>query len=285
MDSAKVEDVTHGQLSILADASYQSLVEQEEEIFERTYKYADLDIRYAQEADLFQQFLSDSIRVVMTTRKLTAAERRYFQDRNSYPQETHFATGAIAFIRNGRSIDTTYTYEALIDDLKNPDSGVTFVLENAKSGFSGDLIKLLELDALPSHIYALETKDAVLKYVDQHDQAIGIIDYSEISDSDSAYTKEVLQKIRLIGISRPVDSLQAGFIQPYQYNLQDRKYPFTRDLHFISKTARNDVGLGFASFLTGEIGQKIVLKAGLLPVYQSERNIEFKSTSDIKVVQ
>ena len=44
-------------------------------------------------------------------------------------------------------------------------------------------------------------------------------------------------------------------------------------------------GIGFASFITGEIGQKIILKAGLLPKYQSERIIELSPIQDIKVIR
>jgi hypothetical protein len=45
------------------------------------------------------------------------------------------------------------------------------------------------------------------------------------------------------------------------------------------------VGIGFASFIAGEIGQKIILKAGLLPRYQSERVLEIGPVEDIKVVK
>ena len=63
---------------------------------------------------------------------------------------------------------------------------------------------------------------------------------------------------------RPKDSVQYGFLHPYQYNLQDRRYPYTRDIYYISRSGKSDLGLGFASFIAGEIGQKIILKAGLL---------------------
>ena len=107
----------------------------------------------------------------------------------------------------------------------------------------------------------------------------------DISDCDSAYTREVLGKIRLLGISRPADSTQVGFVKPFQYNLQDRKYPFTRDLYFIIQSGKSAVGIGFASFICGEIGQKIILKSGLLPKFQSERIIEINPTEDVKVVK
>lgn len=284
----KVEEMsgpTIGRLDIVADESMKIIVEQEEEIFERFYKYAHLTIRYMNEYDLFEAFVADSTDAIMTNRSLTAEERSYFNQRNSFPRETMFATGAIAFIKNKNATDTTYVYEELLKSFSDTSSRNIFVLENVKSGVTREILRILKSDKLPSHFYALNTKQEVLDYVQEHDNAIGIVDYVDISDSDSAFTKEVLGKINLLAISRPADSTQVGFVKPYQYNLQDRKYPFTRDLYFISKTGRDDVGTGFASFICGEVGQKIVLKAGLLPKFQTERNIEITNTQDIKVVK
>jgi len=276
---------TMGTLEIVADESMKNIVIQEEEIFERTYKYAHLHIRYTNEFDLFESFLRDSIRTIMTTRPLSPEELTYFNEQKSYPRVTQFATGAIAFIKNIKAIDTTVVYEELMQRFTNETSGDVFVLENAKSGITQEILGLMGKEQLPKHFYALNTKQEVLEYVQAHDNAIGIVDYSDISDSDSAFTKDVLGKIHLLGISRPADSTQVGFVQPYQYNLVTNKYPFTRDLYFISKTGKEDVGTGFASFICGEIGQKIILKAGLLPKFQTERNIEINYTPDIKVVK
>jgi phosphate transport system substrate-binding protein len=164
-------------------------------------------------------------------------------------------------------------------------SGVNFVIENVKSGITAEVLRLINKSELPGHFYALASKKEVLAYVEAHDNAIGIIDYVDIGDSDSAFTRDVLAQIHLIGISRPQDSIQAGFVKPFQYNLQDSKYPFTRELYMINNTGKSDVGIGFASFVCGEIGQKIVLKAGLLPKFQTERNLEFNNTGDIKVIK
>jgi len=276
---------TMGTLEIVADENMKNIVMQEEEIFERTYKYAHLDIRYTNEFDLFESFLKDSIRAIMTTRPLTSEEKSYFNEQKSYPRETQFATGAIAFIKKINATDTTFVYEDLMQRFANETSGDIFVLENAKSGITQEILRRMHKEQLPKHFYALNTKQEVLDYVQAHDNAIGIVDYSDISDSDSAFTKEVLRKIHLLGISRPADSTQVGFVQPYQYNLVEHKYPFTRNLYFISKTGKEDVGSGFASFICGEIGQKIILKAGLLPKFQTERNIEINYTPDIKVVK
>lgn len=276
---------TIGKLTILADENLKYVIEQEEDIFERSYKYANVDIVYLPEYDLFKSFMSDTFNTVIISRGLTADERDYFIRRGVTPREFPFATSALAFITNQQVNDTAYAYEQLTGFWKSPESGKVFVVENPRSGIAFEIMRLLGTDTLPSHFYALKTKDEVIDYVKAHDNAIGIVDWTDISDSDNPAAKGILQTISLLAISRPADSTQQGFILPYQYNLQDRLYPFTRDLYFISTSGKSDVGMGFASFITGEIGQKILLKAGLLPKYQTERIIEMGSTTDIKVVK
>jgi phosphate transport system substrate-binding protein len=280
-----IEAPTMGSLSILADESIRDIVQQEEEIFEREYPYAHLRISYANEYDMFEKFMEDSMDVIVATRMLTAEETTYLEKRQSIARHFPFATSAIAFIVNRNTKDTTYTYEKLKSLMEDPGSGTLFVIENVKSGIAREVLQFINQSQLPGHFYALPSKKEVLEYIQAHDNAIGIVDYSDISDTDNAYTSEVLNSIWLLGISRPQDSIQAGFVRPFQYNLQDRKYPFTRDLYVITKTGRNDVGIGFASFICGEIGQKIILKAGLLPKFQTERSLEINQTADIKVVK
>jgi phosphate transport system substrate-binding protein len=234
---------------------------------------------------MFSKFLADSVDFIITTRALTPEEADFLSKRQSVPRLFPFATGALAFISNKQVSDTTYTYEKIISMMGDASSGVNFVIENVKSGITAEVLRLINKSELPGHFYALESKKEVLAYVEAHDNAIGIIDYVDIGDSDSAFTRNVLAQIHLIGISRPQDSIQAGFVKPFQYNLQDSKYPFTRELYMINNTGKSDVGIGFASFVCGEIGQKIILKAGLLPKFQTERNLEFNNTGDIKVIK
>ncbi len=276
---------TMGSLDIIADESIKDIVQQEEDIFERTYPYAKLNISYLAEYDMFHKLLADSIDAIMTTRPLTGEEIDHFKQLTIYPVQTAFARGAIAFMVNKNQADTTYTYEEMMSMFRAPSKDKVFIIENAKSGISNVILKLIDKPALPDHFYALNSKKEVLDYLAKHDNAIGIVDWSDLSDSDNSLTREILSSVHLLGISRPADSIQHGFVYPYQYNLQDDIYPFTREFYFISKTGMTDVGTGFASFISGEIGQKIILKAGLLPKFQSERVMEIRHTSDIKVIK
>jgi phosphate transport system substrate-binding protein len=276
---------TIGSLDIMADESMKDIIQQEEEIFERTYKYANVNISYLNEYDMFRQFFTDSTDAIFTTRALTKEETKSFDQHNIHPRQFAFAKGAIAFVVNKNQKDTTYTYEEILSLLKDPSKGEVFIIENAKSGISNVVMELIHASALPSHFFALGSKKEVFDYVITHDNAIGLVDWSDLSDSDNPETKKILNTIILLGISRSSDSTQPDFVKPYQYNLQDDVYPFTRGLYFISKTGMTDVGIGFASFISGEIGQKIILKAGLLPLFQPERVLELQNISDIKVVK
>jgi phosphate transport system substrate-binding protein len=284
-DPDKMEGPTIGSLSIVADEDIAYIVTQEEDIFERTYKHAKLDITYMPEFEMFRHFMDDSVKVIMTTRPLSNEEIEFFAQKKSHPRQTAFATSALAFVIPKNARDTVFTYEQLITMFRDSASRKIFVIENARSGISSEIMKVANLDTLPSHFYAFDSKQEVIEYVQEHDNAIGIVDWSDISDSDNPEAKEILETINLVAISRPVDSIQHGYLRPYQYNLQDRKYPFTRDLYFISRTGRTDLSMGFASFVAGEIGQRIILKSGLLPKYQDERILEITNTSDIKVVK
>lgn len=276
---------TIGSMDIIADESIRYIAEQQEDVFERTYQYAKLNITYLPELDMFREFLTDSTRVIMSTRALTNEELDFFDKKSAHPKQVKYATSALALITQLNSADTVYTYESLIEMMTDSSEGKRFVIESAKSGISNEILRLIDTTDLPSHFYAFASKKEVFDYVLANENSIGIIDWSEISDSDNLEARKMLSQISLIGISRPVDSLQFGYVKPYQYNLQDRKYPFTRDLYIISNTGKNDVSYGFAAFAAGEVGQKIILKTGLLPTFQTERRIELNTTSDIKVIQ
>jgi phosphate transport system substrate-binding protein len=64
---------------------------------------------------------------------------------------------------------------------------------------------------------------------------------------------------------------------PSQNNIAERKYPLARDLYIINCQGYSGLGMGFASFVAGDIGQRIILKSGLLPVRIPGRNITIRN--------
>ena len=64
-----------------------------------------------------------------------------------------------------------------------------------------------------------------------------------------------------------------NYYAPTQNNIAEGKYPLARDLYIINGQGYSGLGMGFASFVAGDIGQRIILKSGLLPVRVPGRKI------------
>jgi len=63
---------------------------------------------------------------------------------------------------------------------------------------------------------------------------------------------------------------------PDQGLIYDKSYPFTRKINIVSRETFSGLGSGFISWFSSEQGQRIVLKAGLVPATMPIRLIQFK---------
>ncbi|MFN8280068.1 MAG: substrate-binding domain-containing protein [Saprospiraceae bacterium] len=279
---------TTGIIRIACDEMLKGIVMQEEDIFERNYPNAAITIDYLPESQLFEVFLKDTVELIIASRGLDSIEKKFLdQQKNLHPREFPMAVSAIALVAKAGIADSTIGYSELLDIIRGSENTriKTLVVEKTRSGIPGYLMSLAGVKALPGNFYAKDSLRAIIDYVNTHPEAIGLVDWSQLSDSDDPIARLLLDRVTLMSLENPSDSLKGKFYQPYQYNLQDRLYPLTRTLTFITRSGKNDLGLGFASFITGDIGQKILLKAGLLPLYQTDRWIEIHSTGDFRVVQ
>lgn len=287
-DRLKESTPTTGKIRIACDEMLKGIVMQEEDIFERNYPNAALTIDYLPESQLFEAFLKDTIELIIASRGLDSVEKKFLdQQKNLHPREFPIAVSAIALVSKAGVADSTIEFSDLLDIIRGSDNArnKTLVVEKTRSGIPGYLMSLAGVKRLPDNFYAKDSLPAIIEYVNSHPEAIGLVDWSQLSDSDDPVARQLLGRVTLMSLGNASDSLKGKFYQPYQYNLQDRLYPLTRTLTFITRSGKNDLGLGFASFITGDIGQKILLKAGLLPLYQTDRWIEIHSTGDFKVVQ
>ena len=75
---------------------------------------------------------------------------------------------------------------------------------------------------------------------------------------------------------------KSAYYAPTQNNLAEVKYPLARDLYIINCQGYSGLGMGFASFIAGDIGQRIILKSGLLPIKMPGRNIKTRKQLENK---
>ena len=282
--SEEVDTPVSGSMTVYVDETLTPIANAEADIFQHRYEKVHLKVQEKSENACIQGLYDDSAKVAMVGRKLTDAERKAFQSINFNPLETQIATDAIALVVNPKNRDTTFTYEQVLSILRGQTTkwsqlggsvggDVSIVFDNANSGTASYLLALSGEKAMPKNAYSMKTNLEAVNYVAQHENAIGVIGWSWISDSDDPTTREYLKKIRLVSIAPKGDK---AFYKPYQLNLRQGKYPLSREVYMIQRERRTGLATGFIRFIYDEIGQTILLKAGLLPVNQQERIIEMK---------
>ena len=151
------------------------------------------------------------------------------------------------------------------------------------SGANADFLrqKLGLGDSLPPSVYSTGSTQKVVDYVASNPGGIGFIGVGYISDMDSPSARAFRSNIRVVSLSEATVAADSNSYQPYQAYLQLKKYPLARMLYIISGEARSGLGTGFTSWALSEKGQRIVLKAGLLPATMPVRILQLNKTNDL----
>ena len=97
---------TSGVIAIAADESFQPIVQEEVDVFEGVFPLAGIVPRYVTEVEAVNLLLKDSLRLAITSRRLTPEEMNSFNSRKFFPQEIKIATDGLALITNKDNPDT-----------------------------------------------------------------------------------------------------------------------------------------------------------------------------------
>lgn len=279
-DALTQESTTRGNIRIGVDDSYKLLLQTEISTFQSLYQNAKINAKYGSEGELMDLLMKDSLRAIMTSRELTEQEKVYFKMHAIFPKVTKICVDGLAFIVNRNNPDSTFSFNQLQNIFtKNPvnwsdikpgasKEELRVVFDNPASGNARYLRELFKITKLPALCSAVNSNEEVVKYVEEHPWSIGVISSNWISDTEDSVSGNFLKRIRVVGVSSENDpDAVLGYTQPYQAYLANKSYPFRRDVFYINREIGTRLGTGFASFLAGDKGQRIVLKSGLVPAY------------------
>jgi phosphate transport system substrate-binding protein len=279
---------TSGIVSIASDETLQPLIDSEKDTFMGLYQYAKLNITHTSEANCFANLINDSAKVIIVSRKLNDKENNYFKSRNLIPVTTKIALDAIAIIVNKKNNDSLLTVKQLTSILSGQTSNwnqiyptstlgkISVVFDNNGSSNVRYLQdKLLEGKSLSSNCFASQSNPGVVKYVEENENAIGIIGVSWISDWDDKNSKGFLSKIKVMDLTTVDNPVYPDdYYKPYQAYIALSQYPLIREVYMINREGRAGLGTGFVSFVAGDAGQRIIRMAGLLPATMPVRLIK-----------
>lgn len=289
-DGKPLDTIDSGEITVACDESLYPVIDAEHKVFESQFPRAKLNLIYTSEVEAINLMLSDSARIAIVTRSLYDNELAILnQQKISKARYTTIALDAIAFILNNRNTDTSFTLEQIKGFLsgeisnwnqvnsKSKLGNIRVVFDNPASG----AIRLLKDSVLKgvqlgNNNYALQSNPAVIEYVKNNPNAIGIIGISWISDHEDKHVKEFLNTIKVAEIKPLEIKVNSISNKPMQGNIALKQYPLWREVKVISREARVGLGTGFASFMAGDSGQRIILKAGMVPKHAPVRIIELK---------
>jgi len=282
------ETPTSGNITIIADESFEPIVNSEIAIFTGLYKRAQVTPIFLPETDLISAFLKDSVKLVVSSWEPTEEQKQLLFQTQIVVRTTAVAYDAIALVLNKENKDSLFTYQNVNDlftgkitDWKNinPESKlgkISIVFDNNKSANIRYFKELFKLDdQLTENFYAVNNNAEVIDYVSKNKSAIGLVSVNWICDRRDSTSLAFSDKIKTAAISHQY--LNPGvYSMPDQGSIYDKSYPFTRTVNLVSRETFRGLASGFTSFFAAEQGQRIVLKSGLVPATMPIRLIQFK---------
>jgi phosphate transport system substrate-binding protein len=126
---------------------------------------------------------------------------------------------------------------------------------------------LLKNDSLSPQSMAARSSQEVIDYVAKNPQTIGFIGVSWIGNRQDTAQLSFLKKVKMAWLESK--EFPGKYILPVQLNIYNRSYPMVRDLVYILKEKHRGLGVGFADFLSGQVGQLIFKRAYLMPAQKN----------------
>ena len=271
---ADKESILKGSTTIFVDETLTPIMEDQVAVFESNYE-AKIKLVSKSESETLISLFKQKSAIAVLTRNLTNEENKIFEQKKITPKITKFATDAIAFISNKSTKDTLIDLKNVVEFMQGkPSSSIRgLVFDNPNSSTVRYMNLLAEIKSIPENgVYSFKTNDEVIKFVAQNKGMIGVVGVNWLFQP-MPEMKEFVNKVNVLSVKGLTGE---NYYAPSQNNIAEGKYPLARDLYIINGQGYSGLGMGFASFVAGDIGQRIILKSGLLPVRIPGRRINVR---------
>lgn len=294
--SKRTDTRTSGIAQIVVDECMAPIVEEQINVFEALNPNAAIIPHYTNEYEAYKLLVSDSMRVIIGARELTENEANKIKDRKQRVWSQRLAVDGLAIIVNPNNklsylstadlkkifTGQVQSWKELTPNSRLGDIAVIFDSPNSstvrfiKDSICGDVplginVKAISKDTSNINIADKTPNQQVLDYVASTPNAMGVIGVNWISNPKDTTSLSFINSIKVLGISKDEVATPDNSYQPFPYQFALNQYPLQRDIYIIITDVRGGLPSGFVNFAAGEKGQRIVLKAGLLPATQLTR--------------
>lgn len=293
-DAGYEETTTRGSIRIGIDESMFPVAKQWVDAFLNTYPDAHLEVWTKPEGLLMQDLLADSIRLAIVGRDWTPAEKQQVRKSKVYAKTNPLGTDAVGMLIHPENPIDSISFAQLqgilagkLTDWSQLGPGlsgpITLTFDSDQSGIVRYLQDQVMGDQkqLPKNAFAAGDHPKVTDYVASSKLALGFVGQCWFSDSDSKRVQADLARVKYMRMISPdtVD-LPGVAVGPYPNEIALSRYPLRRGIFALSREHFTGLGTGFVSFAASERGQRILLKAGLLPEFYPPRVIILPEKED-----
>lgn len=269
------ESILKGAATLFVDETLTPIIDDQVAVFESKYD-AKIKVISKSEAEVVISLFKEKSGIAVLTRNLTAEENKIFEQKKINPKITKFAIDAIAFISNKETNDTLIDLQDVVAFMKGKQSTTIkgLVFDNPNSSTVRYITTLVGVKSVPAKgVYSFSSNEEVIKFVSENKGMIGVIGVNWLSQP-MPDMQHYVDEVNVLSVK----SLSGGeYYSPSQNNIAEGKYPLARDLYIINGQGYSGLGMGFASFVAGDIGQRIILKSGLLPVRVPGRRFNIRN--------
>ena len=110
----------------------------------------------------------------------------------------------------------------------------------------------------------------VLKYVNEHEYAIGLVSLNTIADLKDPLARELRNSFTIL----KVENFDGDLYWPFQSQLSAKQYPFMQPLMSYESQGYSGLITGFTLYANSQAGQALLQKSGLLPAHSAGRRVQ-----------
>jgi phosphate transport system substrate-binding protein len=260
-----------GTIRVSADESFRPVIDEQVQVYESNHPGTHIIVDYKPEAECLKDLLTDSVRMVIVTRRASEEEREVISDSlKVMARSMAIARDGVSVVLPPDSPDTLLTMKDIREILTGKfKKNLIPVFDGVKATSTVRFIidSILKGDSLTPTAMAARSSEGVIDYVSKNTGVVGFIGVSWIGNREDSSYLSFSKKVRVAYLQ--ATDMPDSYVKAYQANIYLKRYPMVRDLVYILKENHRGLGTGFANFMSGEIGQLIFKRAYLAPSFKN----------------
>lgn len=302
-------EYVEGSVDVYCDDGFKQILEEEIGVFEYTYDNKPQVVPfYVSETEAINRFIEDKAPIIVTTHEISKDQIELIKQKyKKVVRQKSIAVDAVALIVNKDNPLSQLSMEEIGDiingrttkwyEIAGTDSArIKLVFDNPGSSTVSFLREKFIKDGskISDHAYAeaVSNNEQVFDIVKKDPRVIGVISVSWLgSDLEKAQAlsmedrlkgyknendtinSDLTDQVKVLKVSNPTidNDYTLEAYKPYQAYIATGQYPLFRKVWMASVCPSGSVGHSFFVFVTGFVGQKIIMTTGILPMEMHKR--------------